>query len=157
MLCEIHNNAEVYILSDVSQKVLWGFSLSISDLFTLLTVDQTPTSIPQTCSAYCHFELWDSKSPQVSRTLLSILAVLKNVLVWMVSTHPTSEFFTSAQFFLFFSQFLFNGSLGLFQGLQINHYHLHLFQISAKVLVLVKSFAFFHFYLYVVRWDGKIY
>ena len=39
-----------------------------------------------------HWTLNDSKSPQVSRTLLSILAVLKNVVVWMVSTRlPTSK------------------------------------------------------------------
>ena len=35
-----------------------------------------------------HWSLSDSKSPQVSRTLLSILAVLNNVVVWMVSTRP---------------------------------------------------------------------
>ena len=38
------------------------------------------------------WSLSDSKSPQVPRTLLSILAVLSNVVVWMVSTcPPTSE------------------------------------------------------------------
>ena len=31
-----------------------------------------------------HWSLSDSKSPQVSRTLLSILAVLNNTVVWMV-------------------------------------------------------------------------
>ena len=35
-----------------------------------------------------HSSLSDSKSPQVSRTLLSILAVLNNSVVWMVSTCP---------------------------------------------------------------------
>ena len=35
-----------------------------------------------------HRSLSDSKSPQVSRTLLSILAVLNNAVVWMVSTRP---------------------------------------------------------------------
>ena len=35
-----------------------------------------------------HWRLSDSKSPQVSRNLLSILAVLNNVVVWMVSTRP---------------------------------------------------------------------
>ena len=35
-----------------------------------------------------HWSLSDSKSPQVSRTLLSILADLNNSLVWMVSTRP---------------------------------------------------------------------
>ena len=35
-----------------------------------------------------HWSLRDSKSPQVSRTLLSILADLNNAVVWMVFTHP---------------------------------------------------------------------
>ena len=34
------------------------------------------------------WSLSDNKSTQVSRTLLSILAVLNNVVVWMVFTHP---------------------------------------------------------------------
>ena len=38
-----------------------------------------------------HWSLRDSKSPQASRTLLSILAVLNNVVVWMVSTRPPSS------------------------------------------------------------------
>ena len=35
-----------------------------------------------------HWSLRDSKSPQVARTFLSTLAVLNNVVVWMVSTAP---------------------------------------------------------------------
>ena len=35
-----------------------------------------------------HWNLSDSKSPQVSRTRLSILAVLSNALFWIVSTRP---------------------------------------------------------------------
>ena len=39
-----------------------------------------------------HWRLSDTKSPQVSRTLLSILAVFNNAVVWMVSTRaPTSK------------------------------------------------------------------
>ena len=39
-----------------------------------------------------HWSLRDSKSPQVSRTRLRILAVLNNVVVWMGSTRlPTSN------------------------------------------------------------------
>ena len=37
-----------------------------------------------------HWSLSDSKFPQVSRTLLNILAVLNNV-VWMVSTRPPTS------------------------------------------------------------------
>ena len=35
-----------------------------------------------------HWSLSDSKSPLVSRTLLYILAILNNAVVWMVSTRP---------------------------------------------------------------------
>ena len=35
--------------------------------------------------------LSDSKSPEVFRTFLSILAVLNNVVVWMVSTRPPTS------------------------------------------------------------------
>ena len=38
-----------------------------------------------------HWRLSDSKSPQVSRTLLSILVVYNNVVVWMVSTRPPTS------------------------------------------------------------------
>ena len=38
-----------------------------------------------------HWSLSDSKSPQVSRTLLNILAVQDNVVVWMVSTCPPTS------------------------------------------------------------------
>ena len=35
-----------------------------------------------------HWRLSDNKSPQVSRTLLSIVAVFNNAVVWIVSTRP---------------------------------------------------------------------
>ena len=38
-----------------------------------------------------HWNLNDSKSPQVSRTRLSILAVLSNAVVWIVSTRPPTS------------------------------------------------------------------
>ena len=42
-----------------------------------------------------HWILSDSKSFQVSRTLFSILAVLNNVVVWMVSTRPPTSMSSS--------------------------------------------------------------
>ena len=38
-----------------------------------------------------HWSLSDKKSRQVSRSLLSILAVLNNAIVWMVSTRPPTS------------------------------------------------------------------
>ena len=55
-----------------------------------------------------HWSLGDSKSPQVFRTRLSILAFLSNAVVWIVSTRPQTskssrplplDFFTSAMSF----------------------------------------------------------
>ena len=40
---------------------------------------------------FFHWSLSDRKSPQVSRILLSILAVLNDVVVWMVSTRPSTS------------------------------------------------------------------
>ena len=37
------------------------------------------------------WRLSDSKSPQVSRTPLSILAVFNNAVIWMVSTRPPTS------------------------------------------------------------------
>ena len=38
-----------------------------------------------------HWNLSDSKCPQVSRTLLGILAILNNAVVWIVSTCPQTS------------------------------------------------------------------
>ena len=38
-----------------------------------------------------HWSLSDNKSPQPSRTLLSIPAVLNNAVVWTVSTYPPTS------------------------------------------------------------------
>ena len=38
-----------------------------------------------------HWSLSDSKFPQVTRTLLSILADLNNAVVWIVSTRPVTS------------------------------------------------------------------
>ena len=38
-----------------------------------------------------HWSLSDSKSPQVSRTRLRVLAVLSNAVVWIVSTRPPTS------------------------------------------------------------------
>ena len=38
-----------------------------------------------------HWSLSDSKSPQVFMTLLSVLIILNNAVVWIVSTHPPTS------------------------------------------------------------------
>ena len=56
---------------------------TLNDLLLLFTPSKFFTS-----ALADDLTLSDSKSPQVSRTVLSILAVLNNVVVWMVSTRP---------------------------------------------------------------------
>ena len=93
-----------------------------------------------------HWSLSDSKS-QVSRTLLSILAVLNNAIVWMVSTLPPTS--KSSSPFSYCSKRTIH-----------NWYNCHqhvpqFFQYPSKVEVLILLFTFFHFYSVVSR-DSKI-
>ena len=78
-----------------------------------------------------HWSLSDSKSSQVSWTLLSILVVLNNAVIWMVSGAPIIIGITVT--FMFHSFFLF----------------------SCKVQVFISLFAFFQFYPVFVR-NGKV-
>ena len=98
-----------------------------------------------------HWSLSDSKSPQVSRTLLSILAVLNNAVVWMVSTRPPTSKSSSP-----FS----NPLVTVLNATNYNWYNCHLhvpqfFQFSSKVEVLILHFTFFQFYSVVSR-DSKV-
>ena len=94
-----------------------------------------------------HRSLSDSKSSQVSRTLLSILAVLNNAVIWVVSTRsPTTK--TSSPF---------NNPLVTVPKTPITiviivAFMFHIFfQFSCKVDVLVFLFTFFQFYSMVNR------
>ena len=93
-----------------------------------------------------HWSLSESKSPQVSRTLLSILTVLNNVIVWMVSTRlPTSNSSSPLSY--------------CSKRTNYNWYNCHLqvpyfFQFPSKVEVLILLFTFFQFYSVVSR-DSK--
>ena len=61
------------------------------DIFPMLVSILTKYCKYQSNLMFFHWRLGDSKSPQVSRTLLSILAVLNNAVVWMVSTPPPTS------------------------------------------------------------------
>ena len=95
-----------------------------------------------------HWSLNDRKSPQASRTLLSILAVLNNDVVWMISTRPlTSE-----------SSSPFSNPLFTVPNAPITIGHLNVpqfFQFPSKVEVLIPLFTFFQFYSVVSR-DSKV-
>ena len=94
-----------------------------------------------------HWSLNDSKSPQVSRTLLSILAVLNNAVVWMVSIlSPTSK-----------SSNPFNNPLvtvpkaPIIIGKNVTFLFHSFFSISLRGRGTYLSFSFFQFYSVVSR------
>ena len=98
-----------------------------------------------------HRSLSDKKSPQVSRTLLSILAVLNNAVVWMVSTRPPTSKSSSP-----FSNPLVTVpkapiTIGIIVTCML---HSFFFQFPSKVEVLILLFTFFQFYSVVSR-DSK--
>ena len=95
-----------------------------------------------------HWSLSDGKFPQVCRNLLSILAVLNNAVVWMVSTRlPTSK-----------SSSPFSNPLVIVPitiGIIVTCMFHSFFQFPSKVEVLILLFTFFQFYSVVIR-DSKI-
>ena len=98
-----------------------------------------------------HLCLSDSKSPQVSKTRLSILAVLSNAVVWIVSTRPLTSKSSSP----------FNNPLVTVPNAPITivtivTFMFHsFFQFSSKVEVLILLFTFLQIYS-VVRRDSKV-
>ena len=98
-----------------------------------------------------YWSLSDSKSPQFSRTLLSILAVLSNVVVWMVSTRlPTSK--SSSPF----SNPLVTVPNAPFTSVILSPACSIAFQYPSKFEILILIFTFFQFYS-VVSPDSNYY
>ena len=98
-----------------------------------------------------HWSLSDSKSPQVSRTLLSILAVLNNALVWMISTRPPTSKSSTA----FINPLVTVPKGPITIGIIVTFIFHSYFQFPIKVVVLILLFIFFQFYS-VVSWDSKV-
>ena len=89
-----------------------------------------------------HWSLSDSKSPQVSRTLLSILAVLNNAVVWMVSTRPPTSKSSSP----FSNSLVTVPNAPITIGIIVTCMFHSFFQFPSKVEVLIPLFTFFQFY-----------
>ena len=98
-----------------------------------------------------HWSLSDSKSPQVSRTLLSILAVLNNAVVWMVSTRPPNSRTSSP----FSNPLVTVPNAPITIGIIVTFMFHSFFQFPSKVEVLIPLFTFFQFYSVVSR-DSKV-
>ena len=92
-----------------------------------------------------------SKSPQVSRTLLSILADRNNAVVWMVSICPLISKSSSPCT----NPLVTVPRLLITIGITYTYIFHSFFQFSSKFKVLIFLFAFFQFYPVVSR-NGKI-
>ena len=93
------------------------------------------------------WSLSDSKSPKVTRILLSILAVLNNVVVWMVSTRPPTSKSSSP-----FRNPLVTVPNAPTTIVKIVTCMFHsFFQFPSKVEVLILLFIFFQLYSVVSR------
>ena len=88
-----------------------------------------------------HWILSDSRSTQVSRTLLRVLAVFDNAVVWMVSTRPP----TSKSSRLFNNPLVTVPKAPITIGIIVTFMFPRFFQFSSKVLVLISLFTFFQF------------
>ena len=96
-----------------------------------------------------HWSLGDSKSHQVSRILLGILADLNNAVVWIVSIHhPISNFSIPLKKPL-------RTVVPITIGITITPMFYSFFKFSSKGQVFFSLSAFFYFQLEVCR-DGKV-
>ena len=97
-----------------------------------------------------HWSLSDSKSSQVSRTLLSILAVLSNAIFLMVSTRsPTSKSVSPFNYDLFTIP---KASITI--GIIVTFiFHSFFFQFPGKGETLILLFPFLQFYSVVSRYS----
>ena len=98
-----------------------------------------------------HWRLSDSKSPQVSRTLLSILAVFNNAAVWIVST----QLLTSKSSSPFNNPLVTVPKAPITIDIIVTFMFHSFFQFSSKVGVLISFFTFFQFYSSVCR-DSRV-
>ena len=98
-----------------------------------------------------HWSLSYSKSPQVSWTRLSILAVLNNVEVWMVSSHPPTSKSSSP----FSNPLVTVPNAPITIGIIVTCMFHSFFQFSRKVGVLIFLYTFFQFYSVDSR-DSKV-
>ena len=97
------------------------------------------------------WSLCDIKSPHVSRSLLSNLAFLNNVVVWMASTGPLISKSSSP----FNNPLVTVPKAPLMIGIFITFMFHSFFQFPSKVQVLILLFTFFSFYSVVSR-DSKV-
>ena len=98
-----------------------------------------------------HWRLSDSKSPQLSRTFLSILTVFNNAVVLMVSTRPP----TSKPSSPFNNPLVTVPKAPITIGIIVTFMFHSFFQFSSKVEVLISLFIFFQFHSVVSR-DSKV-
>ena len=98
-----------------------------------------------------HWRLSDRKSHQISRTLLRILAVFKNAVVWMIFTRPP----TSKSSRPFNNPLVTVPNAPITIGIIVTFIFHSFFQFSSKVEVLISLFTFFQFYSAVSR-DSKV-
>ena len=120
-----------------------------------------------------HWSLSDSKSPQVFRTLLNILADLINTVVWVVSTRPlisnSSSSFTRSLRIVqsapvtidIMLTFMFHSVLSSLA----KSWNLYFFPLSLVVcrdgkvhylVVFLFFFFFFFFFLSTITWSGRL-
>ena len=89
-----------------------------------------------------HWSLSDSKCPQISRTLLSILTVFNNAVVWMVSTRsPTSQ-----------SSRSFNNPLVTVPKAPIPISIIFTFMFHSFFNSLARSRYYYYYYCYLLIW-----
>ena len=128
------------------------FLLFVSRTVLLLSLFTHQSFSHQLMPMYFHWSLSENKSPQVSRTLLSILTVFNNAVVWMVSPFPPTSKSSSP----FSNPLVTVPKAPITIGIIVSCMFHSFFQFPSEVQVLILLFTFYQFYS-VVSQGSKVY
>ena len=144
----IYNRPEIYYERDI---IIIIVVIIIVVVVVVVVVYSLRAFLPQLMLMVFHWNLSDSKSPQVSRTLLIILADLNNAIIKMLSTPPLTYKSSSP----FINPLMTVPKVQMTIGIIITFMFHNSFQFPTKVQVLILLFIFFQFYS-VVSQDSKV-
>ena len=142
--CQTKQKQSKYLTTNNVVRFCIGVCISFSLLLFLLLLLFSPQEFFSSALTDGLSRWSDSKSPQVSRTLLSILAVLNDAVLLMVPTRPPTTKSSSP----FINPLV---TVPITIGVIVNFMFHSFFQFSSKVEVVILLFTFFQFYSVVSR------
>ena len=91
MIASLLKYLRLLVFWQISIILLFGWSPIVIIIIIIIIIIIYSFRVFHISISWWFFPLSDSNSPQVSRTILSILAVLSNAIIWIVSARPPTS------------------------------------------------------------------